>query len=165
MRKVVQPEFHDAPLSHAVSLPPESIALVEVTSEDPAYPVESALQGEGLQGVGLQGEGLGWRAADAGPQRIRVVFAEPQTLRRISLVFEETARQRTQEFTLRASRYSEGPFVEIVRQQWTFSPPATIREAENYDVDLSEVAALELAITPEISGGSAHASLGSLRLY
>ena len=160
MRKVVQPEFHDAPLSHAVSLPPESIALVEVTSEDPAYPVESALQGEGLQG-----EGSGWRAAEAGPQKIRVVFAEPQTLRRISLVFEETARQRTQEFTLRASRYSEGPFVEIVRQQWTFSPPATIREAENYDVDLSDVAALELVITPEISGRSAHASLRSLRLY
>ena len=98
-------------------------------------------------------------------QKIRIVFAEPQTLRRISLVFEETARQRTQEFTLRASRYSEGPFVEIVRQQWTFSPPATVREAENYDVDLSEVAALELAITPEISGGSAHTSLNSLRLY
>jgi hypothetical protein len=160
MRKVVQPELRDAPLSHAVGIPPESIALVEVTSEDPAYTVESALQGEGLQGVGS-----GWRAGEAGRQKIRIVFAEPQTLRRISLVFEETARQRTQEFTLGASRHSEGPFVEVVRQQWTFSPPATIREAENYDVDLSDVAALELVITPEISGGSAHASLRSLRLY
>ena len=55
--------------------------------------------------------------------------------------------------------------MEVVRQQWTFSPPATIREAENYDVDLSNVAALELVITPEISGGTAHASLRSLRLY
>ena len=155
MRKVVQPELHDAPLSHAVSLPPESIALVEVTSEDPAYPVESA----------LRGEAPGWRSAEAGRQKIRIVFAEPQTLRRISLVFEETAIKRTQEFTLRASRYAEGPFVEVVRQQWTFSPPATIREAENYDVDLSDIAALELVITPEISGGSAHASLRSLRLY
>ena len=155
MRKVVQPEYHEAPLSHADALPPENIALVEVTSEDPAYTVESA----------LQGEGSGWRAAEAGRQKIRVVFAEPQNLRRISLVFEETAMQRTQEFTLRFSRHSEGPFVEIVRQQWTFSPPATIREAENYDVDLTDVAALELVITPEISGGSAHASLRSLRLY
>ena len=157
MRKVIQPELHTPPLSRDedIGLAPESVALLEVTSEDPAYVAESA----------LAGEGAGWRAADAGPQKIRLIFAAPQTLRRISLLFEETAVKRTQEFTLRSSRHREGPFVEIVRQQWTFSPPATVREAENYDVQLRGVVALELIITPDISGGDARASLRSLRLY
>jgi hypothetical protein len=64
-------------------------AVVEVTSEQKDYPVESAL---------VSGEMQGWRAADSGRQTIRLVFDEPQRLTRISLVFEETETQRTQEF-------------------------------------------------------------------
>jgi hypothetical protein len=46
-----------------------SAAVVEVTSEDGAFPVESAL---------LQGEKRGWRASGPGPQTIRLVFDKPQ---------------------------------------------------------------------------------------
>jgi hypothetical protein len=53
---------------------------------------------------------------------------------------------------------------EIVRQQWNFSPPKSIREVEDYQVDLSNVILLELIITPDISGGPARASLKSLCL-
>src|SRR5207248_11466600 len=117
MRKVIQPELHPPAPSQDAGLLPESVALLEVTSEDPAYVAESA----------LAGEGAGWRAADAGPQKIRLVLAASQTLRRMSLVFEETATKRTQEFTVRSSRHREVPFVEIVRLQWTFRPPAKVR--------------------------------------
>jgi hypothetical protein len=55
-------------------------------------------------------------------------------------------------------------FREIVRQQWNFSPPETNRESEEFQVDLSDVAVLELIIVPDISGGTARASLKSLRL-
>jgi hypothetical protein len=51
-----------------------------------------------------------------------------------------------------------------VRQQWNFSPPNTVREVEDYRVDLSGVTVLELVIVPDISRESAHASLKSLRL-
>jgi len=51
-----------------------------------------------------------------------------------------------------------------VRQQWNFSPPNTIREVEEFQVALSAVTVLELIIVPDISRGSAHASLKSLRL-
>jgi hypothetical protein len=51
-------------------------AVVEVTSEQKDYPVESAL---------VSGEMQGWRAADSGRQTIRLVFDEPQRLTRISL--------------------------------------------------------------------------------
>jgi len=51
-----------------------------------------------------------------------------------------------------------------VRQQWNFSPPQTIREIEEYQVNLSDVTVLELVIVPDISRGTARASLKSLRL-
>jgi hypothetical protein len=130
-------------------------ASVEVTSEEKDYGIESAL---------VSGETRGWRAASLGTQTIRLLFDQPQRLRRISLVFEETETERTQEFVLRWSPDGGRSFREIVRQQWNFSPPNTSREVEEYQFDLSGVTVLELAIVPDISRGAARASLKSLRL-
>jgi hypothetical protein len=129
--------------------------VVEVTSEEKDHPVES---------IFVSGETQGWRATEPGPQTIRLVFDQPQRLKRISLVFEENETARTQEFVLRWSCDGGPPFREIVRQQWNFSPPQTIREAEEYQVELSNVTLLELIIVPNISGGTARASLKSLCL-
>jgi len=106
----------------------------------------------------------GWRAADSGTQTIRLIFDEPQRLTRIALVFEETETERTQEFVLRWSPDGGRSFREIVRQQWNFSSPSTMREVEEYRVELSGVAVLELVIVPDISRGAARTSLTSLRL-
>ena len=133
----------------------DRLAVVEVTSEEKEHPVESAL---------VSGEMRGWRAADSGTQTIRLIFDQPQSLRRISLVFEENETERTQEFVLRWSPDGGCSFREIVRQQWNFSPPNTIREVEDFRVDLSGVTVLELVIVPSISRGAACASLKSLRL-
>jgi hypothetical protein len=51
-----------------------------------------------------------------------------------------------------------------VRQRWNFSPPNSIREVEEYHAQLSDVTVLELVIVPDISRGTARASLDSLRL-
>jgi len=109
-------------------------------------------------------EKCGWRAAAPGTQTIRLIFDQPQRLTRIALVFEETAIKRTQEFVLRWSPDGGRSFREIVRQQWNFSPPDTVREVEEYQVELSDVTALELIIVPNNSGGAARASLKNLRL-
>jgi len=133
----------------------ERAAIVEITSEENGYPVESVFG---------SGENRGWRAAKPGIQTIRLVFDQPQRLKQISLVFEEKEITRTQEFVLRWSSDGGDSFREIVRQQWTFSPPQTMREVEEYQVDLSNVSVLELIIVPNVSGGAARASLKSLRL-
>ncbi len=133
----------------------ERAAVVEITSEEKGYPVESAF---------VSGEMRGWRAAEPGPQTIRLIFDQPQKLKQISLVFEEKEIPRTQEFVLRWSSDGGSSFREIVRQQWNFSPPQTIREVEEYQVELSNVTVLELVIVPNMSGGAARASLKSLRL-
>jgi hypothetical protein len=72
--------------------------------------------------------------------------------------------RRTQEFVLRWSPDGGRTFREIVRQQWNFGPPETVREAEDYRVELSGVTMLELAILPNKSGGGARASLTQWRL-
>ena len=133
----------------------EGAATVEVTSEDKDFPIESSLSLEPRQG---------WRAGQSGSQTIRLVFDEPQELKRISLLFEENEVTRTQEFVLRASSNPGGPFRDIVRQQWNFSAPTSTREIEEYSVQLSDVALLELTIVPDISGGAVRASLKRLRL-
>ena len=118
----------------------ERLAQVEVTSEEVTRPIESAL---------LPGEQSGWRAAQPGRQTIRLIFDQPQRLRRISLLFIETEITRTHEFTLRWSPDGGRSYQDIVRQQWNFSPPAATREVEDYRVDLSLVTILELTIVPD----------------
>jgi hypothetical protein len=130
-------------------------AVVEVTSEDKDFPVESAF---------LSGDARGWRAAAPGSQTIRLIFDQPQRLRCVSLIFEEDEAARTQEFVLRWSSDGGSSLQEIVRQQWNFSPPESVREVEEYRVELYNVTVLELVIKPNIGGGVARASLKSLRL-
>ncbi len=131
----------------------ERLAQIEITSEDVDYPIESAL---------IPGTGSGWRAAQPGEQTIRLLFDEPLRLTRIHLVFHEGEWERTQEFVLRWSADGGQSYREIVRQQYNFSPPDAARQVEDYDVDLDGVTALELKIVPDISAGSARASLAQL---
>jgi len=154
-KRPITPISQDAPHLDEGWLDLERAAVVEVTSEEKEYPVEAAL---------IAGELRGWRAADSGTQTIRLIFDQPQRLTRIALVFEETKTERTQEFVLRWSGDGGRSFREIVRQQWNFSPPNAIREVEEYQVELLNVAVLELVIVPDISRGSARASLKSLRV-
>ena len=154
-KRLITPIPQDAPSLDEGWLNLDGVAVVEVTSEEKEYPVESAL---------VSGEMRGWRAADSGTQTIRLIFDEPQRLTRIALVFEETETERTQEFVLRWSPDGGRSFREIVRQQWNFSPPNAIREVEEFQVALSAVTVLELVIVPDISRGAARASLKSLRL-
>ena len=134
----------------------ERLAQVEITSEDTAHPIESAL----MPGRG----GSGWRAAGPGEQTIRLLFAHPQRLRRIWLHFVEPVTERTQELVLRWSADGGQSFREIVRQQWNFSPQGATSETEDQCVDLSEVTVLELSIIPDTSRGHARASLQQLRV-
>ena len=133
----------------------QRLAQVELTSEDAAYPLEAAL---------IPSAGPGWRATQAGEQTIRVLFDELQRIRHIQLVFHEDQQARTQEFVLRWSPDGGHSYREILRQQYTFSPPGMTRESEDYAVDLTGVTALEFKIVPNISGGDARASVAQLRI-
>ncbi len=110
------------------------------------------------------GEGLGWRAVEKGKHIIRIILDKPRPFRRIKLEFSETEIERTHEFTLRWSAEPGGPFRDIVRQQWTFSPQGSTSEVEDYQVDLDSVSVLELSLKPELTPGNAFATLAKWRV-
>ena len=133
----------------------EEIARVEVSSEDPQYPIESAFK---------TGKSAGWRAGQSGGQTIRLLFDEPKDIRRMWLLFSETRVERTQQFTLRWADSQGGPFREIVRQQWNFNPRSSTMELEDYKVDLHHVLTLELTIDPDLGRSQAFAALADWRI-
>jgi hypothetical protein len=157
MRKIVVSQSVNGQPESDAWLELEKIASVEISSEDPAFPIEHALG---------KNPTTGWRASAPGPQRIRILFDQPQTIRRIQLHFVDRASERSQEFWVLALVDSE--LREIVRQQWNFSPNGATEEIEDLKVELNGVTALELRIDPDRSHDptqSQHiASLASLRL-
>ena len=132
----------------------EQIASAEISSEDPQHPFENALQ---------SGNGGGWKAADPGPQVIRLTFDHPQSIRRIRLEFREENRERAQEFAVFASTPTHQRR-EVLRQQWTFSPGGSAIEVEDYTVDLPDVLSLELDIDPGRHDKMAMATLESIAI-
>jgi hypothetical protein len=156
MRKqIINPDAQNVSATDQNWLDLQRLAQVELTSEDPAYPIEAAL---------IPSTGSGWRAAQAGEQTIRLLFDEPQRAKRIQLLFHEDQQARTQEFVLRWSSDRGRSYREIVRQQYNFSPPGMTREFEDYTVDLTGLTVLELRIVPDISRGDARASVAQLRI-
>ena len=153
-KRIINPVQQETPSLKLEWLNIEDLAEVEITSEDAAHPIESAL---------LPGRS-GWRAAGPGMQTIRLNFDRPQRIQRIWIHFVEPSVERTQEYLLRWSADSGQSFREIVRQQWNFSPRGATSEMEDLHVALPAVTELELSIIPDISGGNAFASLAQLRL-
>jgi hypothetical protein len=135
----------------------ERMAQVELTSEDPQFPIEHALGAK---------ETTGWRASETGPQVIRLLFDKPQSIHRIQLHFVDGASERAQEFAVFAQ--AGDTMREMLRQQWNFSPQGATEELEDHKVDWKDVTALELRIDPDRSHDpkqSRHvASLERLRL-
>jgi hypothetical protein len=134
-----------------------SIAHVQLTSEDPTFPIENAL------GTSPERNERGWRANGPGPQTITLSFDAPQHIQRMFLHFIERETERVQEFVLRYASASETDR-EIVRQQWNFSPTGSTQEIEDYAVELDSVTKLELVIDPDRGRGHSLATLNALRL-
>src|SRR6266849_3749768 len=94
----------------------EEIARVEVTSEDPNFPIEAAL---------AAGEGSGWRAAEKGTQIIRIVLDNPRTLRGLDSSF---SRQRLSE---PRSSHFDGAMRRLGRSERSFGSSGTsVRKAQ-----------------------------------
>ena len=138
----------------------EAIATVELTSENPSFPIEAALVDH--RGAVLHA-GRGWSAGECGPQTITIRFDTPQKVKRVRVHFIEDESERGQEFALRWLDAKGGKH-EIVRQQWVFSPGGSTEEVEDYTVQLEGVAAVELEIDPDRGRRVVRATLAELRI-
>lgn len=154
-KRIVNPVLQKSKDSNHDWLDIEKLAVVEVTSEENKFPIESAL---------LPGKVSGWHASIPGKQVIRLLFDSPQRLQWINLNFEELDIERTQEYVLSWSSDNGQSYQEIIRQQWNFSPEGASSQVENYQVDLPAVTILELSINPDIGDKNAFASIEKFRL-
>ncbi len=155
MRKIVKSADPESTPEEASWLDIGAIAQAEVTSEDSQYPIESAFGEESARG---------WRASERGKQTIRLFFDKPQRIRRIWLRFVEEHAERTQQFSLQWSKDENDALRPLFQQQWNFSPSGSTSQIEDYKVELDGVWMLQLVIDPDISRGTAVATLEKWRL-
>ena len=134
-------------------------AHIEVSSEDELFPIELAF---------VEGPSLGWRAAHPGPQVIRLVFHQPQSVQHISLRVIERASERTQEIILRAQCTGD-VLREFRRQEFNFSPAGSTEEVEEFAVELVGLQVIEIAIDPDRANAGVkrdvYATLSSMQLF
>jgi hypothetical protein len=149
-----------APPNHPVPQPGEidiaATATVQVTSENPAHPIDNVFDHRRGQG------GSRWMAEEQGEQTLLLVFDTPQTIRRIILEVEEPEVSRTQELLLSMSHDGGRTYRELRRQEYHFSPPGTTFEREDWAVLAEGVSHLELWIKPDKGGKPCRATLTSL---
>jgi hypothetical protein len=133
-----------------------AIATVFVTSETANHPIDHAFDQH--RGPG----GSRWLAAAPGEQRLILAFGTPQTIRTISLEVEEPEVSRTQVLHVSVSSDGGQTYQELRRQEYTFSPPGTTFEREEWAVTIDGVTHLQLVITPDTGGHLCWATLTSL---
>ena len=86
-KRIIGQESQEVSRADATWLDLQRLARVELSSEDEAYPIETAL---------APGAGPGWRASQAVEQTIRLLFDKSQRVSRIKLLFREEQKERTQ---------------------------------------------------------------------
>jgi hypothetical protein len=151
---LTEPPMASVPQSGAKDI--AAIATVWVTSEAADAPIDWAF--DESRGPG----GSRWVAAVPGEQRLILAFDTPQTIRTISLEVEESGVSRTQVLHLAVSYDGGQIYQELRRQEFTFSPPGTTFEREEWAVTVEGVTHLQLLITPDKGGQPCRATLTSL---
>jgi hypothetical protein len=135
-----------------------ALATVLVTSEDAEHPIEHAF--DASRGP----HGSRWVAGSPGEQTLILAFDTPQTIHTVRLEVEERDMPRTQELSLAISRDGGQTYQELLRQEYTFSPPGTTFEREEWQVTAEGVTHLSLVIRPDKGGAPARAALTTLAL-
>jgi hypothetical protein len=133
-----------------------ALATVLVTSEAEDHPVDNLFDGRDGRG------GTRWVASVDGEQTLILAFDTPQTIREVSLETEELDTSRTQVLTLSLSRDGGSTYREVLRQEFTFSPPGTTFEREVWSVPAEGVTHLRVVIQPDKGHAACRATLTSL---
>jgi F5/8 type C domain len=157
IRKKIVPSLGEESQPEEIGLSVADTAEVLVTSEAPEYPIHNLF--DGRRGPG----GTYWMASVPGDQTIILAFQQPQNIRRVTVEVEEASHSRTQEMTLAHSQDGKR-YTEVLRQEYTFSPPETTFEREDWTISASNITHLRVWIRPDKGGKPAFATMTTLRL-
>ena len=156
LRKQVIPRGPVELASFGGEIPVAKVATVQVSSEQASHPIDNVF--DNRRGPG----GSRWIADGPGEQTLILVFDSPQAIRTVSLEVEEPSVSRTQELTATVSSDGGRTYRELVRQEFTFSPPSTSFEREVWSVTAEGVTHLRIDIKPDKGGRVGQATLTSL---
>jgi len=156
LRKHLLTERPPTPSFPSEELNITALATIFMTSEAPNHPIDYVFDTQ--RGPG----GSRWIAAEPGEQVIILAFDTPQKIHRINLEVEELEVSRTQDLELSVSSDGGQTYRELRRQEYTFSPPGTTFEREDWAVTAEEVTHLRLRIKPDKGGKPCRATLTSL---
>jgi hypothetical protein len=151
-----EPPASTAPMTDEIDI--AAVATVLVTSEAPEHPVDFAFDHH--RGPG----GSRWVAGEPGEQTLILAFDAPQAIRRVVLEVEEPGVARTQELQLALSSDGGQTYREVLRQEYTFSPPDTTFKREDWAVNADGVTHLRLQVKPDKGGKPCRATITSLAL-
>ena len=94
-KQILRPDSETmSPKTSATTMSVADIASVQVSSEDPSYPIDHAFDNH--RGPG----GTRWMAGEVGEQTIILAFDQPQRVQKVGLEIEEPETSRTQELSL-----------------------------------------------------------------
>ena len=158
LRKHLLTECPTAPAAPLAEKDIAALAIVRVTSEAADHPIDHVF--DTRRGPG----GSRWVAAAPGEQVLILAFDAAQTIRRVSLEVEELEVSRTQELELSVSSDGGQTYRELRRQEYTFSPPGTTFEREDWAVTAEGITHLQLRIKPDKGGKPCRATLTSLAI-
>ena len=158
LRKQIIPRLPSESASFDGEISIADVATVQLTSEEADHPIDNAFDHN--RGPG----GSRWIADGPGAQTVILLFDSPQTIRKIGVEIEELAVSRTQELSLSVSADGGRTYRELLRQEFTFSPPGTSFERERWSVSAGAVTHLRLDIKPDKGGRVGRATLTALTL-
>jgi len=158
LRKHILAEHPTASASPREEKDIAALATVLVTSETADHPIDNVFDTRCGPG------GRCWMAATPGEQILILAFDTAQTIRRVSLEVEELEVSRTQELELSVSSDGGQTYRELRRQEYTFSPPGTTFEREDWAVTAEGITHLQLRIKPDKGGKPYRATLTSLAI-
>ena len=158
-KQILRPDSETmSPKTSATTMSVADIASVQVSSEDPSYPIDHAFDNH--RGPG----GTRWMAGEVGEQTIILAFDQPQRVQKVGLEIEEPETSRTQELSLAVSRDGGHTYREVLRQEYNFSPPHTTFERESWAMPVENMTHLRLTIKPDKGGRPSRATVTSLTL-
>ena len=134
-------------------------AVIAYSAEEPAHPIEHALDGRSGPGA------TRWISSHPDSvERIVIEFDRPQSISRLAYEVEESAHERTQEVRAEVSEDGGRTYRQIFTQEYTFSPRGATYQREEQVFARVQASHLRLTIVPN-KNGSGRATLTSLRLF
>jgi hypothetical protein len=156
-KRLLKPQT--APGSADGALDIGACAVMAFSSEDPAHPFESILDGHSGPG------GSYWSSARPDvTEHLIIEFDAPQSLSRLVYEVEESQLERTQEVRIEVSQDRGLTYRGVLTQDYTFSPRGATFQREDVRLEVPVATHIRLTIVPN-KNGSGRAALTSLRIF